>query len=97
MKHMNYRIGNIELRSTGKHLIRDDDKITTCEIILWFDGVKRESCCTIAHWKRDTEGFDLKFVGSRPLGDDVRVSDFWCLVKAGQEFLDKYEDEVDDG
>jgi len=91
MKRFNYRIDDIEVRATGKHLIAGDgDELTTCEIVK-YDNDTGPSCYTLAYWKRESEGFDLKFVGGRPF--DVDPIDFMRIAKVGQEFLDEFFDE----
>ena len=49
----------------------------------------------IAGWKRDREGYELKFVGNRPFSSEVSASDFWFLAKTGQEHLDKHFEETE--
>ena len=55
-----------------------------------------EGVMAIAGWKRDKEGYELKFVGSRPFSSEVSASDFWFLAKIGQELLDKHFQETED-
>lgn len=42
---------------------------------------------TILWWKRDKEGWYIKFVGSRPLDLDM-ADDVWKLMRYGQSVLD---------
>ncbi len=88
MEFVNFRMGNIELRATGKYLTKSDN-IETCEIIHWEEsGTGQPSCYILAYWIESKEGFDLKFVGDRPFG--VSHSTFMHMAKFGQEILDEY-------
>lgn len=80
MKHLSYRLGNLELRNTGDGLAGSENP-TTMEIVLWGDN---KICLTIAYWTRD---FDLVFVGNRPFYKDVDKLDFLKLAEAGQKHL----------
>ena len=85
------RIGDVEVRCCDKHLC-STGFLETAEIVQWHDG--GETCHTIAAWRRDSEGYDLHFIGGRPFnacGADV----FWKLAKAGQDHLDDYFEETD--
>jgi len=61
-------------------------------ICLWSpDGTHK---WTIALWSRDKEGYDLHFIGPRPLDERVRWKHFRKLIKQGQKIADKrFEDE----
>ena len=85
------RLGNIEVRTCGKHLTNDKRHITA-EIIKWHEN--KETCHTIAYWARDEEGFYIKFIGRRPF-DDCSGDIFWKIAKIGQEHLDEYFDRLD--
>ncbi len=89
MKQIQMRLGNLELRLVGT-----SKSIPYFEVIEWF-GDKPNFCHTIAYWQPDNEeGFDLKFVGSRPLRDTVNKDDFWELVKMGQKLSDDNKEEL---
>ncbi len=47
---------------------------------------------TIAHWVRDSEGFDLLFVGDRPV--DTEHPTFWKLFKIGDLILNGDDEDV---
>lgn len=91
MKPFNCRIGNLEVKSNevgGKC----DDK-SAASIVRWWDKEDEpdtKCCITIAYWKRDKEGYELQFVGDRPLDNEVDWPDFRFLVKIGQERLTEY-------
>jgi len=83
---------NIELRSCNDGLSLKEPH-TTAEII------KREplgGCYTLARWIRDSEGFDLRFVGDRPakLKGKEREA-FWRAYERGQKLLDSFCREED--
>ncbi len=85
MKPMSMRIGNIEVRTTGPHLLNDGNPPVTAEIICW----ETASNFVIAYWERDGDGFCLKFVDARPFRPEIEMSDFWKLARMGQEYLDE--------
>jgi len=79
-----FRIKNIELRSSGKHL-ESVGEHTTAEIVKWFDN---KSYYTISYWVQDTEGYDIRFVKDRAFGNDINWQDFKMLLELGQDILD---------
>ena len=56
-------------------------------ICLWDEAGK--SKVTIAYFVEDKEGYDLKFVGDRPLDKRVKWKHFKKLIKQGQKMADK--------
>ena len=89
MKKINFkkRIENVEVHSCNEHLLSDPPH-TQAEIIKTLsDGYN----FTLAYWIKDSEGFDLRFVGNRPF--DVKPKTFMKLARFGQKKLDKYFDE----
>jgi len=82
-----HRIENYEVRSCDNKLMQSSGDHVTGEIIKWFG----ESCCTLAYWIKDSEGYYLKFCGSRPLNENKDI--FWKLITIGQGFLDQTWDE----
>ena len=84
MMKFSYRIDDMEVRSCNESLLSEEPH-TRAEIVKWGSN---NSCYTLAHWNKDSDGFYLKFVGNRPLDEDFVV--FMELVKIGQQFLDKY-------
>ena len=81
MKQINFRNGNLELRTTLY-----PDRVPL-EIVQWGD----DSCWTIASWhcRNREERYDLEFVGDRPFDERIDIEDFMCLAKLGQQHLDK--------
>ena len=61
------------------------------EIVKWdkmkLDGEEKEYCYTLATWQKDGEGWELRFVGSRPFELDG-IGIFWELADFGQKCLD---------
>jgi hypothetical protein len=56
-------------------------------ILLWSpDGTH---CWTIAWWTKDSEGYELSFIGDRPLDKRVKWKAFKKCVKQGQAIADE--------
>lgn len=85
----NIQWDELGLRSCGKHLLREGVEHTTAEIIKW----QGDTCFVLAYWVKDSEGYDLKFVGSRPFNEDRDT--FWLLAKQGQRMLDIHFEELE--
>ena len=83
----NIRIDSLEVRSCNENLLSGGDH-TTAEVVKW-DGEERPSCYTIAYWSKESEGYDLHFVGNRPFGADWRL--FMELAQQGQKLLDTWD------
>jgi len=81
----NHRIGDLELRS------RERETYITADIIKWFydKDNKRDYCIVIASWNKDDEGYELRFVGSRPMEFYDYWDNFGKLVKMGYEYLNE--------
>lgn len=92
LKFLRLRMGNLEVRTCDEHLIGDFPH-TTMEIVQW----ETESCYTIAFWSSDKEGYRLRFVCDRPFKYNVDPVDFMRLAAFGQEELNKFFMEDDDG
>ncbi len=58
------------------------------EIIKWKENQLGPYCYTVAMWEKDSEGYSLKFIGSRPLDLQIDKDVFWELVKYGQKICD---------
>jgi hypothetical protein len=83
----NFRIDDLEVRSCNTHLLSDGEH-NRAEIVKWNNGTdEKEHCFTLAYWNKGKEGYDLKFVGSRPF--DVNGELFMKLAKQGQQMLDE--------
>ena len=58
------------------------------EIVRWQENELGPYCYTVAWWKKDSEGYSLEFIGSRPLASEIDKDAFWELVKYGQKVCD---------
>ena len=56
-------------------------------ICLWSESAEYK--WTIAYWVKNKEGYDLQFVGNRPLSERVKWKTFKNLIKKGQKKADK--------
>lgn len=61
------------------------------ELIKYFDD-KHKSCYVVAYFQLDEEGYDLHFVGNRPMKDicPEEMSSIWAQLQAAQKMLDAY-------
>lgn len=76
--NFNFRKDDLEVRSCG-------GKQKAAEIVKWENEA---SCYTLAYWTKDSEGYDLQFVGGRPFDVDFQL--FMELAKQVQLMLDSY-------
>ncbi len=84
LEKLSMRIGNAELRTCTEQLMLEGDHVTA-EVIYW----QGESCFTLASWTKGEEGFDLRFVGNRPL-EHSSPAVMFKLIRVGHEHLDDY-------
>jgi hypothetical protein len=82
---VNRRIKNLEFRWGTEQL-----PCRFPEIIAWnfSNNSDQEYCYTLARWEKTSEGYDLKFIGSRPFQDEIDSNLFWELAKYGQKIVD---------
>lgn len=86
---MNQKIGDLEFRWIP-------ESSRNAEIVRWQESeTLGKFCYTLAWWIKDREGYNLQFVGPRPLDSEVNQDYFWELVKYGQKICDAKFD-VDD-
>lgn len=106
-----FRLGDIELRTkslweidgaTGKYAETNElDMKSPAEVVKWFDKGKnadgKETCYTLLYWIRDSEGYDMRFVGNRPFIELTadEISTLWPIMDAMQKFLDALFDSED--
>lgn len=57
------------------------------EIVCWFDYESKKACYTVARWNRNSEGYNIEFIGDRPFDDKIDANDVWELMKYGQKVL----------
>lgn len=81
------RISDLEFRWTRSTGMTD---YRFPEIVRWMpcSAGQEESCYTLLHWVQDTEGWYIKFVGSRPMDTNAVDRDLlWELMRFGQQVL----------
>ena len=78
--HQNYKDKNSPLR-----------KNCPIELIKYFDD-KHSSCYTVAWFELDDEGYELHFIGNRPMKDiePDEMASIWVQLRAAQKMLDAY-------
>ena len=61
------------------------------ELIKYFDE-KHKSCYVVAYFALDEGGYELHFVGNRPMKDITpeTMSSVWSQLQAAQKMLDAY-------
>lgn len=79
-KHEDYKDRNSPLR-----------KNCPVELIKYFDD-KHKSCYVVAWFELDDEGYELHFVGNRPMKDisPDEMKSIWPQLQAAQKMLDAY-------
>ena len=85
---MSKRIGNLEFRWTRSY---GASEATYPEIVCWFpcSDNQAETCYTLMHWVRGSEGWDIRFVGDRPFDQDRFDREIlWQLMQYGQSLAD---------
>ena len=66
------------------------------ELVKWYPQTHGETCCVVAFFDKDKEGYDMRTIGTRFFED----KDAWVVGKYGLEFLNaisaiqKEEDEL---
>lgn len=61
------------------------------ELIKYFDE-KHDSCYVVAWFRLDNEGYELHFIGNRPMKDisPNEMGSIWSQLQAAQKMLDAY-------
>lgn len=61
------------------------------ELIKYFDD-KHSSCYVVAWFELDQEGYELHFIGNRPMVDidEYEIKSIWVQLQAAQKMLDAY-------
>lgn len=90
MRKFKIDINNLTLRSCGDFLPQEGDHYTA-ELVRWLDDDKTK-CYTIGCFEQKSEGFDFRFVGMRPLHEDVNKESLMELIRFGYRLLGE-EDE----
>lgn len=92
-----WKYKDYELRACPKRLARfnANEPNETIDFVKWTtnsDGA--EYCFSLAYWSKDSEGYDLKFVGDRPF-KDIEPEDLeivWKALRVAQKVLDSWFD-----
>jgi len=93
MKTLKCRVESLELRTCDDNLLSTSSKEhMTASIVKW----KNSFCYVLAYWLKDTEGYELKFIGDRPFEDNINKDEFWLLAEIGQKHLTKWFNENED-
>lgn len=83
-----------QLRACPKHLARfsPDEPNETIDFVKWDKSDDKPFCFSLAYFKRDSEGYALKFVGDRPFRhiDKEDLPMIWSLLKHAQQILDDF-------
>lgn len=89
MVRFSYRLGQLEARLTDAHLMSYvEGKDYTVDICQWAEDNDHQ--WSIAYFNRSSDGWDLKFVGNRPLKlDTTQWLDFKRVVTEGLLFLER--------
>lgn len=89
-----WKYKDYELRACPKRLARfyEGEPNETIDLIKWFDRGEKRLCYSLAYFIRKEEGYDLRFVGSRPFEDiDAEdVPEVWEALKTAQAVLDAF-------
>lgn len=76
------KVQNLEFRWT-RSLGKDSQSYP--EIVRWYDRAEGDAfCCTLLYWVKDSEGWDIKFVGDRPFDPELDQDLVWALMRYGQ-------------
>lgn len=96
----NHKIGNIEVRACPPRLVSMwyGEPNDTIDVVSWQkDANGNPYRFSIAYFKRNDEGYSLKFVGARPFlyVDESRVPELWKALHEAQKVLDAWFDETE--
>ena len=89
----NWEYKDYALRACPKRLARfeEDEPNETIDFVKYdTDSNGKRYCYSLAYWKKDNEGYELKFVGGRPFryieSEDIEV--VWQALRVAQKVLD---------
>lgn len=94
---MSHSSDDLEVRTCGEHLLQEEPH-TTAKIIRWFfaEGVRKYNI-VLAYFEKDSEGYNLKFVGNRVFDPEVSQHTFMQLAEIGLRYLHSCAEEASDG
>ena len=93
----NWSYKDYELQACPRRLVRleDDEPNETIDFIKYdTDSNGKRHCYSLAYWKKDSEGYYLHFVGSRPF-EHIELEDLevvWKAMNVAQKVLDGWFD-----
>lgn len=93
-----FRYKDYEIRACPKHLARlsPDERDETIDFVKWSKDSESglNHYFSLAYFKRDSEGYYLKFVGPRPFEhiDPEDLGVIWPVLKSAQEILNMFFD-----
>ena len=88
----NWEYKNYALKACPKRLVRfKNEPNETIDFIKYdTDSNGERYCYSLAYWRKDDEGYELKFVGDRPFKhiepEDIEV--VWKALRVAQKVLD---------
>ena len=92
--NFNWEFKNFAIRTVHQdHKDKNSPLRKNCpiELIKYFDD-KHSSCYTVAWFELDDEGYELHFIGNRPMEDiePDEMRSIWSQLQAAQKMLDAY-------
>ena len=90
-----WKYKDYELTACPKRLARfsEDEKNETIDLVKWCESWEGQRLCySLAYFIRESEGYDLRFVGNRPF-EDIDAEDVpkvWEALKTAQAVLDAF-------
>ena len=92
-----WRYEDYELRACPKRLVAFEggEPNETIDFIKWqTDSSGERYCFSLAYWRRDDEGYELKFVGNRPFVyiEPEHIEIIWKALRVAQKVLDAWFD-----
>lgn len=93
--NFSWKYKDYELRACPKCLVKTRiyDKNETIDFIKWAtNSDDKKYCFSLAYWRREDEGYELKFVGNRPF-DEIETEDIekvWGALRMAQNVLNEW-------
>lgn len=92
--NINKKVKNLEFRWTKSYGLGSGDYP---EIVFWKTSESgKDYCYTVARWEIGGEGWELKFVGSRPFNDEIDKDLFWKMIKFGDKVSNAFFELTED-
>lgn len=91
-----FKYKDYELRACPRRLRRfsPDEPNETIDFVKWNKSGNKPFCFSLAYFVRDSEGYDLKFVGDRPFEyiDKEDLPIIWDVLKQAHNILNMFFD-----